>query len=71
MLLHVHSKGDIGSPRGGGIDEVLKFLEQGGIVGGQAMATAARATDACAAVGILAGVGARVEFGEAAVDGRT
>jgi len=56
----------------GGIDEVLKVLEQGGIAGGQAMAAATRAADARAlGVGIRAGVGTGVEFGESAVDGGT
>jgi hypothetical protein len=49
----------------------VEVFEQGAIAGGQARAAAAGAADARAfGVGILAGIGTGVEFGEAAVDGR-
>jgi hypothetical protein len=57
------------APRGG-IDEIVKVLEQGAIAGAQAWAATAGVADARAhGVGILAGIGAGVEFDETTVDG--
>ena len=48
----------------------MKVLEQGAVAGAQAWAATAGAADARAfGIGILAGIGAGVEFDEATVDG--